>query len=93
MKHPWYWTQNQHHFWSEQRTRGKLAYWKGHVLFWTVFMFIVNGFMPMYLGFPYSADKTLTQLVISLFIWSLAGIAYGQLSWHWNEKLFQKYNK
>ena len=52
MKHPWYWSKFQHDLWFKQREGGELAFWKTHVLFWTLFMFVVNGIFPMIFGVP-----------------------------------------
>jgi hypothetical protein len=92
MKHPWYWSRLQHKLWTKQRENGELAFWKGHVLFWTTFMFVINGIFPMLLGFPYEAEKTFGQLLISFSIWLVAGFLYGKLSWYFGENLYNKHS-
>ena len=91
MKHPWYWSKFQHDLWFKQREGGELAFWKTHVLFWTLFMFVVNGIFPMIFGVPYVAEKTIGHIVFSISIWLIAGFLYGKLSWCFGEKLYNKY--
>jgi len=92
MKHPWYWSRLQHNLWSKQREKGELSFWKKHVLFWTIFMFVVNGIFPMLLGFPYGVGKSIEHLFFSFSIWLVAGLAYGKLSWYFGEKFYNKYS-
>jgi hypothetical protein len=76
--------------WRRMRARGRAFY----ILVWGLACWGGLMFLVMGLGYPW-----LTQgvdalsgrwLLISAVIWAAGGLLFGVLTWHFNEKAFQK---
>ena len=88
---PWYWREDVHHVWEILRRRG-LTYFlvvRG-ALRWGGFMFIFTVLMTL-LGI-FQRDLFPSALLRMAFICVLGGVAWGAVTWCFNEWLYRRHD-
>ena len=71
--------------WATMRAAGRRAYLLRHGLGWGAIMFVGSAVVALVLG-----EMSRAWLALNVPLWAVAGVGFGLVTWHINERLFER---
>lgn len=88
------WSETNQETWSAVRARGQTRYLLVNgVLAWGMPMFVLMAGGPVFFGFPYDAEPSLSYWGWQALLWATAGVMYGLWMWSANEASYQRFEQ